>query len=149
MKPEKKALDAAIVAELRDPSITYTQVAVHFGVGLNRVLALSKQNNLTRPRGRRATKAKPTEEEKQAARMADSRCAIHGLPVSQTGNALGGFIAGCPRQDCNLIYLTPEPHGALTMVTVEQLDEMEKEYGIREKESRIHALQSMLRAQGR
>src|ERR1035438_6258058 len=135
MKLEKRALDAAIVAELCDPSIIYTQVAVHFGVGLNRVFALSKQNGLSHPRGRRATKAKLTEEEKQAARMAKGQCAIHGLPVSQTGNALGGFIAGCPRQDCKIIYWTPEPHGALTMVTVEQLDEMEKE-------SRIHALQS-------
>jgi hypothetical protein len=50
---KKITLESAIVAELRDPSQTYLQVAVRCGVGLNRVVALSKTHGLTRPRGKK------------------------------------------------------------------------------------------------
>ena len=141
-KEEKNTLEEAIVADLRDPSLTYLQVAVRFGVGINRVIALSKQNGLTRPRGKKSA-PKPTAEQKQQTRMSKGQCSVHGIFVSQCGNAVGGSIAECPRQDCDLLYFTPFRSRSLTPVTCEQAEQLKKEY-------RIHELQSMLDAeQGR
>ena len=50
---EKHTLEQAILADLRDPRLTYIVIAYRHQVGTNRVQELAKLHNLTRKRGRR------------------------------------------------------------------------------------------------
>lgn len=49
----KQELDSAIVADLRDPLLTYADISSTHRVGMTRIIALAKENGLTRPRGRK------------------------------------------------------------------------------------------------
>jgi hypothetical protein len=50
---KKVALEEAIITDLRDSSLTYVVIAVRHGVGVARIAALAKANNLTHARGRK------------------------------------------------------------------------------------------------
>ena len=52
-KEKKQALEAAIVADLCNPRLTYLHVAYMHKVGYATVVALSKKHSLTRTRGRK------------------------------------------------------------------------------------------------
>jgi hypothetical protein len=50
---KRNELDSAIIADLADKTLTYAEVMVRHRVGITRVITLSKQHGLTRPRGRK------------------------------------------------------------------------------------------------
>ncbi len=50
-KEEKEALDAAIIADLRNPKLLHVEIAIRNKVGLSRVGALAVANGLRRKRG--------------------------------------------------------------------------------------------------
>jgi hypothetical protein len=52
-KEQKQDLEAAILADLRNPHLLYIEIAARYRVGLNRVIALTKTHGLTRKRGRK------------------------------------------------------------------------------------------------
>jgi predicted adenine nucleotide alpha hydrolase (AANH) superfamily ATPase len=49
----KQTVEAGILADLRDPRMTYLEIAYRNKVGYNRVVRISKEHNLTRVRGRK------------------------------------------------------------------------------------------------
>ena len=54
----KQELDAAIIVDLQDASLTYLHIAVKNKVGDGRVITLAKTHGLTRPRGRKPSQSK-------------------------------------------------------------------------------------------
>jgi len=55
-----------------------------------------------------------TYSEKLKVRMADGRCAIHGIPMVQFGLTIDGrnFVCGCPRLDCDIQGVSDKTHGS-------------------------------------
>jgi hypothetical protein len=53
---QKQALEQAIVADLRNPDLTYLVIAVRNHVGYNLVAGYAQKHRLTRPRGRKPLK---------------------------------------------------------------------------------------------
>jgi hypothetical protein len=56
----KQELDSAIVADLKDPSLTHAYISSKHRVGMTRIITLAREHGLTRPRGR-----KPRDEQAQ------------------------------------------------------------------------------------
>lgn len=54
---QKDALEAAILADLRNPELLYVEIAVRQKAGLNRICNLAKKHGLTRKRGLKPKKA--------------------------------------------------------------------------------------------
>jgi hypothetical protein len=52
-KEQKRASEAAIVADLANPRLTYLHIAYTHKVGYATVVAVSKKHSLTRTRGRK------------------------------------------------------------------------------------------------
>ena len=52
---EIQAKEAAIVADLSNPKLTYYHVAANHSISLTTVIALAKKHGKTRPRGRKKT----------------------------------------------------------------------------------------------
>lgn len=50
---QKIALEARIVADLQNPKLLYTQIALAHKVGIKRVYQLAQKYSLTRKRGRK------------------------------------------------------------------------------------------------
>ena len=55
-------------------------------------------------------------DEKQAKRLSENRCPVHGLFMSQVGltpivDGRQEFITACPRKDCGIEAITPGPDG--------------------------------------
>jgi hypothetical protein len=48
----KDIIESAIVADLHDFSLTYTDICYRQHVGINRIVAVAKKHNLPRKRGR-------------------------------------------------------------------------------------------------
>jgi hypothetical protein len=106
---KSKALDAAIVVDIQNPDLGYLEIAIRHHVAVNRIATLATKHGLNRKRGKKPTKPQLTEAQKQAARMAKGRCAVHGhglqaftyLPCD-TDNPTGLW---CPRNDCKRLYI--------------------------------------------
>ncbi len=52
MQDIQDIIEEIIVNDLRDPSLTYTDICSRHRVGINRVVAVAKKHNLPRKRGR-------------------------------------------------------------------------------------------------
>lgn len=50
-KEKKETLDAAILADLRNPKLLHVEIALRNKVGLNRIAALATKHGLNRKRG--------------------------------------------------------------------------------------------------
>jgi hypothetical protein len=53
MNLTKQEVDAAIVADLINPLIRYSDISSKYRVAVARIIALAKAHGLTRPRGRK------------------------------------------------------------------------------------------------
>lgn len=101
----RATLYTAVAAEIRNcPEKSYPTIAHEQRTSIPMVIRVAKLYGLTRPRGKRPGKPIQTKEEKQAVRLAEGRCPIHGLRLQGTH---GGFIVlSCSRRDCTTLYVT-------------------------------------------